>query len=84
MDASANEAITMDNSGHGPLQVPGFGSIPIDHGLECEDRFAHGIKEWKQVPAVTARELAMVAVMNTLTDKPEWHVNIFNDQIVAN
>ncbi|RFU26273.1 hypothetical protein B7463_g10067, partial [Scytalidium lignicola] len=83
MDASVNEVI-MDNSGCRPLQVPGFGGIPIDYVLKCEDRFAHGIKDWRQVPAVTARELAMVAVMNTLTDKPEWHVDIFNDQIVAN
>jgi hypothetical protein len=83
-DALVNEAMTMDNSGSGPLRVPGFGGIPIEHVLKCEDRFAHGTKDWQQAPAVTAREFAMVAVMNTLTDKPEWHVNIFNDQIVAN
>jgi hypothetical protein len=73
----------MDNTGRGPLQVPGFGGIPIEYVLKCEDRFAHGVEDWTQVPAVTAREFAMVAVMNTLTDKPEWQVNIFDDQIVA-
>ncbi len=82
-DALVKETITMDNSGRGPLKVPGFGGIPIEHVLECEDRFAHGIKDWQQIPAVTAREFAMVAVMNTLTDKSGWHVNISNDQIVA-
>jgi hypothetical protein len=81
-DASMNEAI-IDNSGRGPLRVPGFGGIPIEHELNCEDRFAHGINDWQQVPAVTAREFAMVAVMNTLTDKPDWQVKIFDDQAVA-
>jgi hypothetical protein len=59
----------MDNSGIGRLNVPGFGDIPLDKELRCEDRFPHGINEWEQVPAVTMREIAMVAVMNLLTDK---------------
>ena len=73
----------MDNTGRGPLQVPGFGGIPLEYVLECEHRFAHGTNDWQQVPAVTARELAMVAIMNTLTDKPEWHFKILDEQIVA-
>lgn len=75
--------ITLDNSGHIPLQVPGFKDIPIHYELPSDARFAHGMVEWRQAPAVTARELAMVAVMNQLTDHPEWHVDIFNDQVVA-
>ena len=80
--ASINEVV-MDNTGRGPIQVPGFGGIPVEYELTCKDRFAHGADDWKQVPAVTAREFAMVAVMNTLTDKPEWQVNIFDDEVVA-
>jgi hypothetical protein len=73
----------MDNSGRGPLRVPGFSGIPIEYVLQCEDRFAHSTEDLKQVPAVTAREWAMVAAMNSLTDKPDWQVKIFDDNIVA-
>ncbi|KAJ5365990.1 hypothetical protein N7517_008876 [Penicillium concentricum] len=75
--------ITLDNSGHIPLQVPGLKDIPIHYELPSQTRFAHGMVEWRQTPAVTARELAMVAVMNQLTDRPEWHLDISNDQVVA-
>ncbi|KAK0101338.1 hypothetical protein ONS95_006515 [Cadophora gregata] len=83
MGASVYGSKRMDNSGDRSLQVPGFGDIPVEFELRCEDRFAHGIRDWQQVPAVTARELAMVAVMNAVTDKPAWHVNIFNEKIVG-
>ncbi|RAL02988.1 DUF4246 domain-containing protein [Aspergillus ibericus CBS 121593] len=73
----------LDNTGHGPLRVPGFGDIPMNYELPPEARFAHGIYEWRQAPAVTARELAMVAVMNHLTDHLDWHVDISNDEVVA-
>ncbi|GKZ67018.1 hypothetical protein AnigIFM60653_001315 [Aspergillus niger] len=75
--------ISFDNSGDGPLRVPGFGDIPLDYELPSDARFAHGIKEWRQAPAVTARELAMTAVMNRLTDRPNWHVDVFDDEVVA-
>lgn len=32
----------MDNSGDGPLQVPGFRDMPIDYELKIEQCFAHG------------------------------------------
>ncbi|PYH30937.1 DUF4246 domain-containing protein [Aspergillus neoniger CBS 115656] len=75
--------ISFDNSGDGPLRVPGFGAIPLDYELPSDARFAHGIKEWRQAPAVTTRELAMTAVMNRLTDRPNWHVDVFDDVAVA-
>ncbi|RAH85962.1 hypothetical protein BO86DRAFT_137864 [Aspergillus japonicus CBS 114.51] len=75
--------ITFDNSGDGPLQVPGFGTIPLAYELPSDARFAHGIQEWRQAPAVTARELAMTAAMNRLTDRPNWHVDVFDDGVVA-
>ncbi|GFN18196.1 hypothetical protein AtubIFM55763_004600 [Aspergillus tubingensis] len=75
--------ISFGNSGDGPLRVPGFGAIPLDYELPSDARFAHGIKEWRQAPAVTARELAMTAVMNRLTDRPNWHVDVFDDVAVA-
>ncbi|KAL4903978.1 hypothetical protein BDW74DRAFT_168488 [Aspergillus multicolor] len=72
----------LDNSGSGALRVPGFGDIPIHYELDPDARFAHGF-EWRQAPAVTARELAMTAVMNQLTDRPGWDSAIF-DTIVSN
>ncbi|RAH44912.1 DUF4246 domain-containing protein [Aspergillus brunneoviolaceus CBS 621.78] len=75
--------ITFDNSGDGPLRVPGFGTIPLTYELPSDARFAHGIQEWRQAPAVTARELAMTTAMNRLTDRPNWHVDVFDDGVVA-
>ncbi|KAJ5628816.1 hypothetical protein N7490_011044 [Penicillium lividum] len=72
-----------DNTGYGPLRVPGFADIPVHYELPSNARFAHGTVEWRQAPAVTARELIMVAVMNHLTDRPAWYVNIFDDEVVA-
>lgn len=75
--------MNFDNSGRRPLRVPGFGGIPVDNQLPVEARFAHGVKEWRQSPVLTAQELAMVAVMDRLTDKPSWFVDVFDDDIVA-
>ncbi|RDH31018.1 hypothetical protein BDQ94DRAFT_180730 [Aspergillus welwitschiae] len=75
--------ISFDNSGDGPLRVPGFNGISLKCVLPPDARFAHGIEEWRQAPAVTARELAMTAVMNRLTDRPNWHVDVFDDVVVA-
>ncbi|KAK0735147.1 hypothetical protein B0T26DRAFT_763203 [Lasiosphaeria miniovina] len=72
----------MDNKSAGPLRVPGFTDLPLDKELPISHRFAHGFKEWKQVPAITQREFAMVAVMNKVTDKPGWHVDIFSQDVV--
>ncbi len=81
--AKTNEVWDLDNSGTGPLRVPGFGGIPVDYQLPVDSRFAHGAKEWRQSPMVTAQETAMVAVMDRLTDKPRWFVDVFDDAIVA-
>lgn len=83
-DTSGHTAIPLDNSGCGPLQVPGFNDIPLYYELKSEDRFAHGEREWRQTPGVTAREQAMVDLMNKVTDKPGWNVDVFNDEIVDN
>lgn len=73
----------LDNGGSGPLFVSGFGGVPVDYELPVDERFAHGIREWRQSPTVTAQELAMVAVMNRLTDTPNWFVDVFDDATVA-
>lgn len=76
-----------DNTGDGQLKVPGFG---YDYRFELDsmfpknqDRFRHGANDFKQWPRLTAREVAMMGVMNALTDKKDWHEKVFDDEIVA-
>jgi hypothetical protein len=42
-------------------------------------RFAHGSSGWAQDPRVTAREIAMVKLMNDITDHKDWNIKIFED-----
>ncbi|KAF4765691.1 hypothetical protein N7455_004910 [Penicillium solitum] len=70
----------LDNSGHISFEATGFKDIPIHYELPSDARFAHGIVEWRQAAAVTAHDLAMVAVMDQITDRPEWYVNIFDNR----
>jgi hypothetical protein len=69
-----------DNNGHGPLAVPGFG-YPLEQELHPEDRFSHGVREWFQEPNITARELAMLSLMDDITDRTTWSTDVFDDTI---
>jgi hypothetical protein len=73
----------LHNDGHRPLAVPGFNNFPIYLELPAEERFTHGANEWEP-PPLTARELAMLKVMNEATEKPDWHHQVFDDEIVIN
>lgn len=42
----------------------------------------HGARGWYPLP-LTKRELSMLAIMNLLTDKPEWDSKVFDEAIVA-
>ncbi|CAI7583195.1 unnamed protein product [Penicillium glandicola] len=57
---------------HGPLQVPGFGSIPPTFELPPEARFAHGLVEYRHSPRLTKREMAMLRLMRHITEHPGW------------
>lgn len=46
-------------------------------------RFAHGMFDWALENRVTARELAMLRVMNSITDRPGWETGVFNDEVAA-
>ncbi|RAK98179.1 DUF4246 domain-containing protein [Aspergillus ibericus CBS 121593] len=63
---------TLDNTGDGPLQVPGFGSIPLHFELSPEARFAHGLVEYRHSPRLTMREMAMLRLMQHITEQPGW------------
>ncbi|RLL97492.1 hypothetical protein CFD26_103509 [Aspergillus turcosus] len=64
-----------------PLKVPGFHGIPIDVELP-QDQFAAGIKDWRG-SILTAKELAMLDLINTITEEPDWHVRIFRQEEIA-
>ncbi|KAK1226404.1 hypothetical protein PQX77_010615 [Marasmius sp. AFHP31] len=77
-------------------ELPGFGlpvnAMPQDtyemfnpkskdlkHGRLC---FPNPITTWA-APNITIGEKNMLAVMNEITDKPEWEVKVFDDAIVS-
>ncbi|KAF2446778.1 hypothetical protein P171DRAFT_429725 [Karstenula rhodostoma CBS 690.94] len=45
-------------------------------------RFRHGISDY-QAERLTVREIAMLALMNSITDKSMWHVKVFDETIVS-
>ncbi|KAI4835262.1 hypothetical protein E4T44_08688 [Aureobasidium sp. EXF-8845] len=71
------------NDGHGSLKVPGFFDIPLDLEFYPQNRFTHGAAEWTQWPNLTARELAMLGLMNDLTEEPGWHETILDDDLMV-
>ncbi|CAG8021984.1 unnamed protein product [Penicillium salamii] len=62
----------LNNNGHGPLQVPGFNSIPLEFQLPLEARFAHGLIGFRHPHRLTKREMAMLRLMLHITEQPEW------------
>ncbi|KAJ5171086.1 Protein of unknown function DUF4246 [Penicillium coprophilum] len=64
--------IKLDNSGTGPLRVPGFNGIPVHYEHSKDNRFAHGIADWRQTPQVFLRELCMLQFMSYVTEQPGW------------
>jgi hypothetical protein len=70
-----------DNSGDGPLRVPGFSGYAVDVELPPDKRFAHGAQDWAQ-QRMTAREMEMLRAINHITDQPGWHVAVMDDEDV--
>ncbi|KAE9375599.1 hypothetical protein N431DRAFT_314710, partial [Stipitochalara longipes BDJ] len=70
------------NDGDAPLLTPGFNDLPIYLELPREERFAHGSGEWTQDHA-TARELAILRLINNLTDRLDWQSKVFDKEIVS-
>lgn len=72
--------LELDNSGDGPLEVPGLNGIGLDAQRQ---HFAHcqfeNEEEWSFQPRVMAREIAMIWMMESLTDRDNWHQEVFED-----
>ncbi|CAD0038464.1 unnamed protein product [Aureobasidium pullulans] len=71
------------NDGNGSLKVPGFSDVPLDLEIYPQNRFTHGATEWAQWSNLTARELAMLGLMNDLTEEHGWHKSIFDDNLMS-
>lgn len=71
-----------NNTGRGLLRVPGFHGlrVPVEH--VPENRFATGFGDWTQ-RRLTAREVAMLRLMNTITDRDGWTVGVRDPDVVA-
>jgi hypothetical protein len=63
-----------------PLKVPGFG-LPINHTLEWGKCFPNAIMGWPGT-ALTLRELTMLQLMNSITEKPEWDRKVFDANLI--
>ena len=63
-----------------PIKSPGLGDIPVNV-LLSHDQFATGTNEWEG-DILTAKELAMLDLINTITDRPNWNRTIFDGQII--
>lgn len=62
-----------------PVKLPGFG-LPVK-GYGLEDRFSNAIFDWAEPPS-TVRERTMLALMDSITDKPEWDRKVFDQSII--
>lgn len=81
LDPDGEPGLTFNNSGRHTLQVPGFGHpVPID--LPSTQRFAHGFNDWAQ-NRLTASEIAMLRLMNSITDRPRWYQEVYDPSMIA-
>ncbi|CAK7204199.1 hypothetical protein SEUCBS139899_006953 [Sporothrix eucalyptigena] len=76
-----NVPLVFDNSSLRPLAVPGYGH-PLSAELPPTQCFLHGFNKWVQ-DRLTARELAMLQLMNAITDQPGWQRNVYDNSVVA-
>ncbi|KAF9893523.1 hypothetical protein FE257_010835 [Aspergillus nanangensis] len=70
----------LDNKS-GPLQVPGLHGLPINVLLP-HNQFATGVDDWK-APILTVKELAILHLINNITDRPHWNRAIFDQNVIA-
>jgi len=67
-------------------KYPGLG-LPLRHGVHNDFGYypigAHGSCFGSQSDILPVRELAMMGIMDRLTDKENWHKKVFDEEIVA-
>ena len=57
--------------------------VSINYELSPTECFNDGATGWRQYPRLTAREIAMLTIMNFITDKKGWEMGIFEEEITA-
>ncbi|GFF32861.1 hypothetical protein IFM58399_03341 [Aspergillus lentulus] len=73
-----SDEVEFNNTGNGPLMVPGFNGVPFDV-LTSSHRVFIGSDRHSWFPSpFTARELDMLRLMNSLTDRPGWEELVFD------
>ena len=60
------------------VKLPGFG-LPVNY--RPDEFFPNAILEWSGT-ILTVRELNMMAIMDKITDKPDWDKKVFDDTII--
>ncbi|CAD0021860.1 unnamed protein product [Aureobasidium pullulans] len=71
-----------ENGTDASLFVPGFGGLPVKLELHPEDRFTRATLEWAQDLPTTARELAMLTLMDKITDRPNWFKEVLDGKAI--
>ncbi|GIK02224.1 hypothetical protein Aspvir_006273 [Aspergillus viridinutans] len=71
-----SDEVEFNNTGDGPLMVPGFNGVPFDV-IALSERMFVGSDCWYPSP-FTARELEMLRLINSLTDRPGWDELVFD------
>jgi hypothetical protein len=70
------------HNGGGPLKVPGFGhAVDFELDMFKHQRFQHGVNDFHN-ERLLVREIAMLALMDAITEKPRWQEKIFDETIV--
>ncbi|KAK1674631.1 hypothetical protein BDP55DRAFT_694680 [Colletotrichum godetiae] len=64
-----------------PLIRPGFGKLFWDMP-DDDAAFPSAVQEWKAA-TMTWAEIAILWFVEKITNKPDWHVKVFNEEIVA-
>ena len=59
-------------------KLPSFG-LPVNY--RPDKHFPNAIQDWAG-SILTLRELDMMAIMNDITDKPNWDIKVFDDSVV--
>ena len=62
----------------GRVKLPGFG-LPVNY--RPDEHFPNAVLDWSGT-ILTVRELNMMAIMDKITDKPDWDKKVFDDTIV--
>jgi hypothetical protein len=71
------DEVEFNNTGDGPLMVPGFNEVDFDAEAPHKMFAGYHPHSWFSLP-FTVRELEMLRLMNSLTDRPGWEELVFD------